>query len=168
MNLKEIVRTNLIRYRKAADLKQHELCSQSGIPLNTYRGWEQGKAGIPWDSLERVATHLNIPAWRLCVPDHVTEGPLDLEQFITDAPITYQGQPLTDSDRARLLRLIETALDFKERPEEKPKPPTQEEAGQEIPAHVLAAHLEGELTPEAARVVWEIIKELQAKYGPPK
>jgi transcriptional regulator with XRE-family HTH domain len=74
----------LASLREAAGLTQVQLAARAGVPIDTYRRWEQGRNAPRIHDAYRLAKALGVPLSHLMVPE-------DMEELITrDEPAPKQ------------------------------------------------------------------------------
>ena len=65
MGIRDILRKNLRDYRRDAGLSQEELADAAGLHRTYVSGVERGVRNPTVEVLEKIATPLNIPTWKL-------------------------------------------------------------------------------------------------------
>jgi transcriptional regulator with XRE-family HTH domain len=103
-DLARIFGSNLRHYRKAHGLKQHELAERLGVSLATIGKIERGEAAPSFDTIEKIAAALAVPAAALFGGG--TDDPAAGERGRLLQRVLGQLSKLNDDALARASRVI--------------------------------------------------------------
>jgi transcriptional regulator with XRE-family HTH domain len=106
--LREVFGGNLRHYRKARGLKQHALAERLGLSLNMVGRIERGEAAPSFETIEKIASVLEVPAAALF------GGGTDLpagERGRLLQRLNAQLSRLNDEDLARASRVIRAMME---------------------------------------------------------
>jgi transcriptional regulator with XRE-family HTH domain len=104
---------NLLKLRKANNVKAVDLATQLGISRKHYYDLEKGARRLNIDHINRLAKIYNVSTDEVVGNTPITEEqkkPKELLKFLEQSDVMFDGVPLNEDDKEKVRKALELAF----------------------------------------------------------